>query len=182
MTFSFSQREIEAVAALPPFPVFSPEVQAKVRDADAEFGRALKSYKGDSVVWRANLSQNLRRLKEMMAVAAEPGNETMLRFLRDDVLSRLISSIDVAIKAVGEIRAVQAGTKERLDQINALSPQMGRQMRRLEKQYWDALDEQYNAAVEIYYALLALQAEYDPDARGGPSFENADDLIASLDS
>jgi hypothetical protein len=182
MTFAFSQHDIEAVAALPPLPAMSPRVQAKARDADAEFARALKQYKADSLIWRANLSQNLQRLKEMMAVAAEPGDDKILRFLRDDVLPRLTASVDAAIKVLGENRATQVGTKAKLDQIDSLSPRMAQNMRRLDKQYWDIVDEQYNDVVEIYYGLLALRAEYDPDARGGPSFENVEDLIDSLHS
>jgi hypothetical protein len=37
-----------------------------------------------------------------------------------------------------------------------------------------------NALVDYYYFLLALRAEHDPDARGGPSFDNPDDLAAYL--
>jgi hypothetical protein len=35
-----------------------------------------------------------------------------------------------------------------------------------------------DALVEYYYFLLALRAEHDPDTRGGPSFDNPDDLAA----
>jgi len=38
--------------------------------------------------------------------------------------------------------------------------------------------------LEGYYALrdiyLTLEWDYDPDARGGPAFSNADDLLAHL--
>lgn len=34
--------------------------------------------------------------------------------------------------------------------------------------------------VRFYYELLALRAEYDPDARGGPVFDTADGLEAFL--
>ena len=37
-----------------------------------------------------------------------------------------------------------------------------------------------NALVDYYYFLLALRVEHDPDARGGPSFDNAEDLAAYL--
>ena len=37
-----------------------------------------------------------------------------------------------------------------------------------------------NALVDYYYFLLALRAEHDPDARGGPSFDNPDGLAAYL--
>jgi len=85
MTFALSQRDIEAVAVLPPLPVMSPKPQTSVSDSDAELVRAVEKYKADSSVWRTALSENLAQLKQMMAVAGEPGNDTILRLLRDDV-------------------------------------------------------------------------------------------------
>ena len=183
MTFAFSQRDIEAVAALPPLPVMSPKPQTSMSDSEAELVRAVEKYKADSSVWRTTLSENLGQLKQMMAVAAEPGNDTILRLLRDDILSGLIDSVDLAINAMKENRtAHDAHAKAKLEQINAASPQIARHITRIEKQYLTARDEQYDWAVQFYYALLALRAEFDPEARGGPTFENADDLIPSLHS
>jgi hypothetical protein len=44
--------------------------------------------------------------------------------------------------------------------------------RRLSNKFFEIGGEFHNETVEFYYFLLALRAEYDPDARGGPSFDD----------
>jgi hypothetical protein len=53
-------------------------------------------------------------------------------------------------------------------------------LRELQKRLLKAETDFINALVDYYYFLLALRAEHDPDARGGPSFDNPGDLAAYL--
>jgi hypothetical protein len=53
-------------------------------------------------------------------------------------------------------------------------------LRKLQTRLLKAEADYINALVDTYYFLLALRAEHDPDSRGGPSFDNPDDLAAYL--
>jgi hypothetical protein len=53
-------------------------------------------------------------------------------------------------------------------------------LRKLQTRLLKAETNFINALVDYYYFLLALRAEHDPDARGGPRFDNPDDLAAYL--
>jgi hypothetical protein len=53
-------------------------------------------------------------------------------------------------------------------------------LRELQTRLLKAEADFINALVDYCYFLLALRAEHDPDARGGPSFDNSDDLAAYL--
>ena len=48
------------------------------------------------------------------------------------------------------------------------------------KRLYEAGVAQHNARVDFYHFLLAQRAEHNPDYRGGPTFDNAGDLIADL--
>jgi hypothetical protein len=48
------------------------------------------------------------------------------------------------------------------------------------KRLYEAGVTQHNARVDFYHFLLAQRAEHNPDYRGGPAFDNAEDLIADL--
>jgi hypothetical protein len=53
-------------------------------------------------------------------------------------------------------------------------------LRELQTRLLKAEADYINALADTYYFLLALRAEHDPDARGGPIFDNPDDLAAYL--
>ena len=48
------------------------------------------------------------------------------------------------------------------------------------KRLYEAGVAQHNARVYFYHFLVAQRAKHNPDYRGGPAFDNADDLIADL--
>jgi hypothetical protein len=48
------------------------------------------------------------------------------------------------------------------------------------KRLYEAGVAQHNARVDFYHFLLAQRTEHNPDYRGGPTFDNARDLIADL--
>jgi hypothetical protein len=53
-------------------------------------------------------------------------------------------------------------------------------VKKLLKRLYEAGVTQHNARVDFYHFLLAQRAEHNPDYRGGPAFDNAEDLIAEL--
>ena len=61
-----------------------------------------------------------------------------------------------------------------------MSTEAGRFLRKQIRQMLDAMLEEHNRSVEHYYFLLALHADYDPEARGGPSFADPAELGAYL--
>ncbi|HEV7599369.1 MAG TPA: hypothetical protein VGO49_03820 [Bradyrhizobium sp.] len=48
------------------------------------------------------------------------------------------------------------------------------------KRLYEAAVAQHNARVDFYHFLLAQRAEHNPDYSGGPTFDNAGELIADL--
>ena len=66
----------------------------------------------------------------------------------------------------------QAEADALLAQAASISVANARLARRAVDKFFELGGDLHNETVEFYYFLLALRAEHDPDARGGPSFNN----------
>jgi hypothetical protein len=66
----------------------------------------------------------------------------------------------------------QVEADELLAQAASISVANARPARRAVNKFFELGGDLHNETVEFYYFLLALRAEYDPDARGGPSFDD----------
>ena len=62
----------------------------------------------------------------------------------------------------------------------AVDPAGARRLRKLQKRILKAQTSFIDEIVASYYFFMALRSDFDKDARGGPSFRNADELAAYL--
>jgi hypothetical protein len=101
-----------------------------------------------------------------------------------DVLAHIDGLVEVVSKIIDDQKArLEAGrieTDRKIAKAASTDANAARLLRKLQKRLLKAETDFINALVDYYYFLLALRAEHDPDARGGPSFDNADDLAAYL--
>jgi hypothetical protein len=66
----------------------------------------------------------------------------------------------------------QAEADASLARIAEVDVESAKLARGLGNKFFEIGGEFHNETVEFYYFLLALRAEYDPEARGGPSFDD----------
>ncbi|MEA2909257.1 MAG: hypothetical protein QOJ15_1338 [Bradyrhizobium sp.] len=101
-----------------------------------------------------------------------------------DVLLHIDRLVEVVSKVIDDQKArLEAGrieTDRKIAKAAAADGNAAELLRKLQTRLLKAEADFINALVEYYYFLLALRAEHDPDARGGPSFDNPDDLAAYL--
>jgi len=101
-----------------------------------------------------------------------------------DVLAHIDGLVEAASKVIDDQKArLEAGrveTDRRIAKAASADANAASLLRKLQKRLLKAETDFINAVVDTYYFLLALRAEHDPDARGGPSFDNADELAAYL--
>jgi hypothetical protein len=104
--------------------------------------------------------------------------------LLPDVLAHIDRLVEVVSRAIDEQKAtVESGrieTDRKIANVAATDRTAASLLRRLQRRLLKAETNFINALIDYYYFLLALRAEHDPDARGGPSFDNAKDLAAYL--
>jgi hypothetical protein len=105
-----------------------------------------------------------------------------------ELLADVLNHIDGLVEAVSQIiddrkARLEAGrieTDRKIAQAASADGNAAELLRKLQSRLLQAEADFLNALVNYYYFLLALRAEHDPDARGGPSFDNPDELAAYL--
>jgi|SRR6185295_8823413 len=104
--------------------------------------------------------------------------------LLTDVLAHIDGLVEAVSKTIDDQKArLEAGrieTDRKIANAASADGNAAGSLRKLQTRLLKAEVDFINALVDYYYFLLALRAEHDPDARGGPSFGNADDLAAYL--
>lgn len=183
MTRTVSLSDPDAFVALPAPPTLeiSPALRRKV--VVTEFRGALRRFHADTIAWRANVAATIPRLASLMADAEATGNEEVLLACRDGLLPRLVAQSSAAIDGIRTtFGRASADVERQMKAVEATSPHLAKIGRREAVRFKRETDEQLNVLVTIHYELIALQAKHDPEARGGPSFDDAEELIASLHS
>jgi hypothetical protein len=101
-----------------------------------------------------------------------------------DVLVHIDGLVEVVSQTIDDQKARLEVGRIETDLIIAKTASADRNeaasLRKLQTRLLKAVTDFINALVDHYYFLLALRAEHDPDAGGGPSFDNPDDLAAYL--
>jgi hypothetical protein len=99
-----------------------------------------------------------------------------------NTLSKLIETVDAIIKRDAEsVASSQRIGRRMLRESKKNSPPDERALiDSIIREVMRYTTATHNLKINLYYRLLALRAEYDPEARGGPSFDNIDDLLAYL--
>ncbi|MHB8270072.1 hypothetical protein [Bradyrhizobium sp.] len=101
-----------------------------------------------------------------------------------DVLVHIDGLVEVVSRTINDqkarLEAARIETDQKIARAASADRNAARFLRKLQKRLLKAETDFINALVDYYYFLLALRAEHDPDARGGPSFDNPDDLAAYL--
>jgi hypothetical protein len=92
-------------------------------------------------------------------------------------LSETIAGFEALIEnSKATLVSQQADADALLAQAASVSVANARLARRAVNRFFELGGELHNETVEFYYFLLALRAEYDPDTRGGPSFDDPNKL------
>lgn len=145
-------------------------------DAVAEFRDALRVYSAQIRVWKVRMTERWAGLRGFVESSLVEGEPLATQFIVDEFLPDVIAAVS---ELTARLRMQLEPDPKRLGQIefvSAASPQLGKLMRNVFRQYQERVADQHDFLVELYYQALALRAEHDPDARGGPTFTNAADL------
>jgi hypothetical protein len=142
--------------------------------------RTVKRFEESVARWRADMlivQQGLAHMNEDLS--ALPDNTAI-----NDQLARLDDFIEQVDEAVESERLALEQSKFSNKQVIATmmktSSDNAHFAKKILKRLYEAAVAQHNARVDFYHFLVAQRAEHNPDYRGGPAFDNAEDLIADL--
>ena len=173
----------ESVAILPP--AFDLAAALSVVSSAEGLARAIADLETQVATWRAKSTADFRDEEvRVRAIAAKASPEDIvaqllprLRFLR--------ASVAEAIVAVPEPPSKMHAIDASMASIRRTSPDLARYLRKLIKRSDTARMDVLETLSAIQDRLLVIELDFDPEARAapdGPTFTEADDLIAYLDS
>jgi len=142
--------------------------------------RSVQRFEESVARWRADLlivQQGLAHMYEDLAALPD-------RTALDELLAKLdqfIEQVDDAVEAERlALEQSRFSSKQTVMALKKTSSDNAHLAKKILQRLYEAGVAQHNARVDFYHFLLAQRAEHNPDYRGGPTFESAEDLIADL--
>jgi hypothetical protein len=139
----------------------------------AEFEENVRQRVATSIVTRIEMERSLRR-PDVIAQADE--HPTVVRRV-----SEVIAQIDeIIVREKGRLSDAMKETDRRIADSSRLNASGTKVLRKLQKRVLKAHMSFINSMVDLYYFLLALRSEFDPESRGGQSFSDPEELARYL--
>jgi uncharacterized tellurite resistance protein B-like protein len=175
MTASLALKETAAIyqGALKPLEVGDlADYAANVRRAIDAAERLVRSRKIKAISERAKVS-------EAFAGLLAGGLPAEVKEQLDKTILAVSNQITEQAEA---IEHVQRDSDELLKKVRTLSPENFKVARKEISRFIECGKEMHSDIVDMYYFLLSLKSELDPEIHIGPSFDNPDELKAFLDA
>lgn len=147
-----------------------------------DFPKLVDEYQRGSLIWRTKLRtqfiEGLKKIEEKIAGA----DHAAVREHIFPELHRVFNALERAMKKFETPFHAREEVPERLKTIQAKNPKVARFLRKQIDRIEDIRVAQYNVCVELSFALLAFQAQYEDGQGEGETFTDPDDLVAFLKS
>jgi hypothetical protein len=176
---AFKSEISEAIAVIGPPPSFIVPESGSA-DPEAVFERALNSYRRQIMAWRSDTLALLPRLDSLLIQAQEAAGVDGVRELMADLMPVLWRALDDALAHAERTADIDPAIRAKLTFAARVSPEAAKTIKAIIKKYRNASESYRQSLIDLHDRLKIVEWDHDPDARGGPSFDNADDLIASL--
>jgi septal ring factor EnvC (AmiA/AmiB activator) len=172
------RKAIETFAAAPQSPASAAPMPGDTQRENIV--RSVKRFEESVTQWRADMLTVQQGLAQMYESLSELSDRTAF----NDQLSKLDEFIEDVDKEIESERLALEQNKFLDRQVIAAmmksSSDNAHFMKKIIKRLYEAGVAQHNARVDFYHFLLGQRAKHNPDYSGGPTFENAEDLIADL--
>jgi hypothetical protein len=168
------RKAMETFAAAPQSPANAASVPGHAQRENII--RSVKGFEESVTQWRADMLSVQQGLAHMYKSLSELSDGTAF----NDQLLRLDEFIEDVDKEIESERLALEQRKFSDRQVIATMMKSSSDNAHFMKKIYEAGAAQHNARVDFYHFLLAQRAEHNPDYRGGPTFDNAGDLIADL--
>jgi hypothetical protein len=184
MTAHVAIDEFMTLAAAVPMPTARLHVPHEATKAvEDEWNSARKTFERHLLAWRSSFLRHLAIMRSTLEqVAEEEGSEIAGKIAVD----RLPAVREVVAEAAAWARARadrDPDIKTMIGLAKSLPPTARRITQKMLKEYHAGMLRQAELFAEFGDRMLALELDFDPEARGSSAgFDNADDLIAHLRS
>jgi hypothetical protein len=151
-----------------------PEIQVVSAANKDAIKRQIQQFADQTAAWEASLAGVRVAYCTVLSGAASLPDKTLLP-ARLENLSEFIETVSADI-----LRGEASLRKAELDRKRIVRSLHSQDLRAFAQSQLGKMADigiaQHNAKVDLYYFLLALRADYDPDAKVGAAIESAEDL------
>jgi len=172
---------VEVAQGLPYPPQF---VRTPANDNDGNllkvFEKDIAYYNGQLNHWFANVQNSVMNMRKVFEAAYAENPEYIILLL--DELDRADRAIDLMVSHAKTMLETPEETREIFERLSKISREARRFVRKIEEMHKKSMLRFYRYVLNIKDDLNILRWDYDPDARGGVTFDNADDLMAHLNA
>lgn len=151
-----------------------PSIEALEQQADA----AHRQFQNDMRVWRTRLFECLALIEDLFVKAQD--DPEALAYLIEDAVPNAIRVIDENLSSAEARLGGHPTLKALLDWGPILNPSATVFFEKIAALEPEVRKVHADILREFRDRLKAIEWDYDPDARGGETFDTADELIASL--
>jgi hypothetical protein len=147
-----------------------------------DFERAVERLETEAAAWRSQTIVDQINLRKVIDTSAAGFPLEVVWPELEPLVERVIDAAERGIEAHSTPIDKDPRFALPLARVRRLTPNVARYFKRMLKRA-DAVRQSQLSAYEHYRdAMLTIVWDYDPEARGGPSFDNAKDLIDYLHS
>lgn len=166
--------EIFAAAPQPPADLAAPGFSKR-----QNILRLANKFADDVAQWRAGMIQVRQGLTDIFRDTLEIAPKEMGIRIRglDEFIEQVDRNIEDERRVIDES---ELGDRQVVATLKKSSSDNAHFLRKVLKKMREAAILQHNTRVDFYRFLLALRADYNPEYSGGPTFDNAEDLINDL--
>ncbi len=160
-------------------PLPQPPAEYRANSADEafkEFRDAVRTYSMDVSAWKVQISKRWEDMRSFVDSAVAENIPELNDFVVEEFLPEVISKLDDLISHIRHHLQKADDQEAQMQASVRRVPILAKMARKAHRDYKRLLSDQHDFTVRLYYETLALKADLDPDARGGPAFTDATEL------
>lgn len=174
---AYQERINGAISSFPKAPILSLKA-SNDNDPLGEFNRACRVYMTRVIQWRSEMVAKVDEFSRIISDAAAE-NEDFIPLL----LATVEEAIDIVDKQIADAKTSPITGQEGEQVVARIAAAGGREIAKsFRKKVNEATDAYLGALHLIRNRLSSLIWDFDPDAKSGPSFDDADELLTFLKS
>lgn len=134
----------------------------------------------DTSVWRANMARRMRESFDTLKSETRALPEAGAYIAVQSAVAPAISGLEDAIRAHDNPLHSDPRVGAMLETIASRSPPTAKTIRKILRRIERLRVERRNACVDMYYALLAFETEFDPDSKSRSTFTSGAEAASYL--
>lgn len=168
----------EVAATMPRAPFFVPPA-GNSDDPEAEFDRALKTYRKSIMIWRSGMLAYVPKIDGIFSEMERDSSPEVMKLAVDFLMEKIKVAMDDSLAHAQQQVDMPPEIREKLDYVSRISSQGRKIAKSIEKKWTRAAIDYRNMLLDLQDRLKVVEWDHDPDTRARTgSFSTPGDVDA----